>query len=101
MLNKITDENYRKILNNGGQLLVFTAPWCGFCNKQKPVLEELAKNNIWIGEVDGDENLELVTKYSVQAFPSFVLLKDGNIISQFKGLRSKDELINIINKRIA
>ncbi len=101
MPNKITDENYRKLLNNGVQLLVFTAPWCGFCNKQKPVLEELAKNNIWIGEVDGDENLELVTKYSIQAFPSFVLLKDGNIINQFRGLRSKEELIKIINKRIA
>ena len=101
MLNKITDENYRTELNNGVQLLVFTAPWCGYCNQQKPILEELSKNNIWIGDVNGDDNPELVTKYSIQAFPSFVLLKDGNVLNQFRGLRTKEELIKIITKRIA
>ena len=101
MLNKLTDKNFNSMIKTGIQLVVFTAPWCGYCNKQKPILEELAKHNIWVGDVNGDENPMLVTKYSIQAFPSFVLFKDGEYVNQFRGLRSKEELLAIINKKIA
>ncbi|MBQ9245393.1 thioredoxin fold domain-containing protein [bacterium] len=98
MIHNITDKNFSLNIKEGIQLLTFTAPWCGYCNRQKPILEELSKNNIWIGDVNGDENPHLVTKYSIQAFPSFVLFKDGKEINSFRGMRSKDELMSIINR---
>ena len=98
MIHNITDNNFKSEIKDGMQLLSFTAPWCGFCNRQKPILEELSKNSLWIGEVNGDDNPELVTKYSVQAFPSFVLFKDGKAVNSFRGLHSKDEILNIIKR---
>ena len=99
MIHNITDNNFRSLLKEGTQLLAFTAPWCGYCNKQKPILEEVSKDNIWVGSVNGDENPQLVTQYSIQAFPSFVLFKDGKAINSFRGLHSKEELLNIINRK--
>ena len=98
MINNLHENNFDTIVKDGVKLVAFTAPWCGYCNKQKPILEELSKHNIWVGDVNGDENPHLTTKYSIQAFPSFLLFKNGKIISQFTGYHSKDELMKLINK---
>jgi thioredoxin 1 len=93
MINILNEKNFKFMTKDGTKLVFFTAPWCGYCAKQKPVLEELSAHNYWIGEVNGDENPHLTTQYSIQAFPSFILFKDGNIISQFVGFHPKEELL--------
>ena len=94
MINVLNEKHFNSSINEGIKLVFFTAPWCGYCQKQKPVLKELSEENLWIGEVNGDENPHLTTRYSIQGFPSFVLFKDGSIVSQFMGLHSKQELLN-------
>ena len=73
MLVDLNNKNFDENIKNGIKFVVFTAPWCGFCQKQKPILEEIANNNIWIGEVNSDNNSELTNRYNISAFPSFII----------------------------
>ena len=96
MLQRVTDANFNEYIKSGVKLVAFTADWCGFCQKQKPVLSEIAQQNIDIGEIDADSNLSIVQQYGISAFPSFLLFKNGHLLAKFAGYRPKYELLNTI-----
>lgn len=94
MLVELNENNFEKNIKTGLKLVEFYAPWCGFCQKQKPVLEDLSKNNIWIGMVNADENPKLTQKYGISGFPTFMLFKEGNIIASLAGYHEKSQLLS-------
>ncbi|MCD7879132.1 MAG: thioredoxin family protein [Candidatus Gastranaerophilales bacterium] len=96
MLQVLDTENFDENVKEGIKFVAFTASWCGYCQKQKPILEDIAGQNIWIGEVDPDKNPQLVQRYAIAAFPSFLLFKDGKLIAKFAGYQSKYDLLNTI-----
>jgi len=96
MIQELNEKNFDVNTKEGIKFVAFTAKWCGFCQKQKPILKEIAKENIWIGDVDSDENPALTRKFGIEAFPSFLLFKDGKIIAKFAGYKSKYDLLNTI-----
>ena len=49
---------------------------------------------MWIGLVDGDECPNLVQKFGINGFPTFILLRDGEKIAQFVGFHEKSQLLN-------
>ena len=49
---------------------------------------------MWIGLVDGDESPDLIKKFKIDSYPTFILLKDGNKIAQFSGMHTKTQLLN-------
>ena len=91
MLVEINEENFNKNVENGLKLIEFYTPWCGFCKKQDMVFDELP--NIWVGKINGDENPKLVHEFNVSGYPSFVLFKNGEIITEFSGYHDKNNLI--------
>ncbi len=96
MLQELNENNFDENIKDGIKFVAFTASWCGFCQRQKPVLKEIADQNIWIGEVDPDENPALVRRFGISAFPAFLLFKDGNLIANFVGYKTKYELLNTL-----
>lgn len=96
MLQELNEKNFNEHIKNGIKFVVFSAPWCGFCQKQKPILVEIANQNIWIGEVNSDENPKLLEQYAISAFPAYLLFKDGKVIGKFAGYKTKYELLNTI-----
>ncbi len=96
MIQELNEENFNEHIKNGIKFVSFSADWCGFCQKQKPILKELSDNNIWIGEVNPDKNPKLVQKYGINAFPAFLLFKEGKLIGNFKGYKDKYELLNTL-----
>lgn len=96
MLQELNTDNFEKSIKEGIKIVVFTASCCGYCQMQKPILKEIAEQNIWIGEVDSDKNQDLVHKYDIGAFPTFVLFKDGDVLAKFSGYKSKYDLLNIL-----
>lgn len=96
MLKELDTKNFDKEIENGIKFVTFTADWCGFCQRQKPILKEIANENIWIGEVNPDKNPELVQRYNINAFPAFLLFKEGKLIGNFAGYQTKYELLNTI-----
>lgn len=94
MLVELNENNFNENVKSGLKLVEFYAPWCGYCKKQRTILEELSNNNIWIGTVNADENPNLVKEFRIQGFPTFVLFKDGKIIANLAGYHEKSQLLS-------
>ncbi|EDV45876.1 thioredoxin-T [Drosophila erecta] len=66
----------------------FYANWCGPCNIIAPKLEELAQqysNRAVILKVNVDQNEDITEEYNVTSMPTFVFIKDGNVLEVFVG----------------
>lgn len=94
MITELNEQNFDEYIKEGIKLVVFLADWCNFCQQQKPVLKELANNDIFVGMVDSDFNPSLVEQWKIKAFPSFILFKKGEPITCFSGLHTKYDLLN-------
>lgn len=74
---------------NNGQLVVidFTASWCGPCKMIAPLFKELSDSiaDVVFLKVDVDENPETAAKYSVSAMPTFVFIKQGEVVDRLMG----------------
>ncbi len=100
MIKELNEENFDSETDKGLKLIEFYATWCMYCKKQRIEFESLEKSDMWIGIVDGDESPELVGRYQIKAFPSFILLKDGQIIAEFSGFHTKGQLLSKLMKYV-
>jgi thioredoxin 1 len=99
----ITDQNFEsEVLKNTKPVLVdFWAVWCGPCQMQSPILEEVTKavdGKIKIGKLNVDENPNTAQKYMVMSIPTLMIFKNGTVVKQFIGVQSKDTLLGELNK---
>lgn len=89
------------VLDKKGMVFVdFFAEWCGPCKMTGPVVDQLAEEltNIIFYKVNVDENAELASQYSVFSIPTFVVFKDGKVVSQFSGAMSKEGFTEELRK---
>ena len=45
---------------------------------------------------DSEENPQIVSLYGIQAFPSFIIFKEGKPIAKFAGFKDKYNLLNTV-----
>lgn len=97
---KITKENFeQEVLNNKNTVLLdFYADWCGPCRMVAPTVEEIAEENehLTVGKINVDEQMELAIRFKVTSIPLLVVMKDGQVINQALGARSKDQILAMI-----
>jgi len=68
-----------------------------------PTVAELAtefEGEAKVGKVDVDRESALAKEYNISAIPSLLIFKDGKVVSQFVGVRSKTELKAALEKHI-
>jgi thioredoxin 1 len=65
-----------------------------------PVIDQLAEEvkNVKFVKVDVDQNQELASQYQIFSIPTFLIFKDGEVVSQFVGAQSKEGFLSEINK---
>ena len=99
---KVNEKNFEaEVMHASGKVIVdFYADWCGPCKLLAPILEEIASeySDVKIVKVDVDNNPSIASKYGVMSIPTVYLFKDGIETTHFVGLRSKTEIINLINE---
>ena len=98
---KITSENFESEVMQSDKpvLLVFWASWCMPCKMLSPTIDEIAgevEQRVKVGKVNVDEEPKLAQKFNVMSIPTLVIIKDGKVQSTSVGVRSKQEILGML-----
>lgn len=99
---QFTDANFQaEVLSSPVPVLVdFWAEWCGPCRMLSPTIDQLAeelKGQVKVGKMNTDENREIPVKFNINAIPTVLLFKGGQLAHRFVGLQPKANFVNAIN----
>ncbi len=99
---KITKDNFEQEVMNSDKsvLLDFWASWCGPCRMVGPTVEQVAKetvNTAKVGKVNVDEEPELAQAFNVMSIPTLVVMKNGKIVQNVVGVKSKQDILDMIS----
>lgn len=90
------DEFENLVLQSDVPVLVdFYAEWCGPCKMLSPIMDEIAKENI-VYKVNTDNESELAREYGIMSIPCVIAFKDGKEINRSIGLKSKEDILEMI-----
>ena len=96
----ITSANFEEMVLNSPKpvLLDFWATWCGPCRMVAPVVEEIAaeREDILVGKVNVDEEMELAVKFGIVSIPTLVVMKNGEIANKAIGFMPKADILNLL-----
>lgn len=98
MSKQFTDQNFKEeVLDFQGVALVdFFAPWCGPCQMQGPIIDELAVDEAMkdfkIGKMNVDEAPETAGKFGVMSIPTLIIFKNGEPVETLVGMQASEVL---------
>lgn len=101
----VNESNFNEeVIEAGKPVLVdFWAPWCGYCKKLTPVIDELAdeiSEKAKVVKINVDENRALAQKYGVMSLPTMLLFKDGQPVEKLMGFMPKASITAKLNPLI-
>ncbi|MDR3590059.1 MAG: thioredoxin [Negativicutes bacterium] len=70
----------------------FWAPWCGYCQRLSPIIDELAAemgDKLKIVKVNVDANRSLAQKHGVMSLPTMLIFKNGEAVEKLMGYMPK------------
>ncbi|MDR3564960.1 MAG: thioredoxin [Negativicutes bacterium] len=76
-------------------LVDFWAPWCGYCQRLSPIIDELSTeigDKVKIMKVNVDSNRALAQKHGVMSLPTMLLFKNGEAVEKLMGFMPKDNI---------
>lgn len=93
---EFTDSNFEtEVLQADKPVLVdFWASWCMPCKALGPTIDDLATEyagRAKVGKLNTDSNQEMPVKYGIQAIPTVLVFKGGQVVQKFVGLANKKD----------
>lgn len=89
-----------EVINSEKPVLIdFWAPWCGPCRMVSPIVDEIAEENpqYLIGKINVDDEFELAQRFRIMSIPTLIVMKNGEIVDQAVGARSKDQILKLLD----
>ena len=99
---EFTDTNFEsEVLQSDQPVLVdLWAEWCMPCRMLAPTIDKIAEayvGKVKVGKVDTDSNREVAMKYQINAIPTVILFKNGQVAQKFVGLKQEKEFKEAID----
>jgi thioredoxin 1 len=93
----VTDATWETaVLNSDVPVLVdFWAEWCAPCRAMGPFVDKLAEDmgdRLKVVKLNTQDNLEVPSKYGVSSIPTFLVIKNGQVVNQMIGGMPYDKL---------
>jgi len=96
----MTSEEFKKLITSDRRVLIdFYAEWCGPCKKMAPHLETMKTemaDSLIVVRINADINQKIAKELSVDALPTLLLYKNGEIIWRNTGYITKENLTDSI-----
>lgn len=93
---------FEEIINQDKPVLVnFFATWCGPCQMQAPILEEVKHrmgDAASIIKIDVDKNQSAAAKFQIRGVPTSMIFKNGEVKWRQSGVRDANELERLIKE---
>jgi thioredoxin 1 len=94
---EVNDDNFEETILNADRpaLVDFWAVWCGPCRIVGPIVEEIAEEydgRAVVAKRDVDSSREVAVKYGIQAIPTLLLIKDGQVADRIVGAVDKNSI---------
>lgn len=98
----LTKDNFEKeVLDCTIPVLIdFWATWCGPCMMIAPIIEEIAKEadgKYKVCKVNVDDEPYLANQFKITSIPTLIVIKNGKIVNQALGYRSKAQVLELLN----
>jgi thioredoxin 1 len=97
----VNKDNYKQEIADETKPIILDvyATWCGPCQQMAPIFEELDKelgSTYKFAKLNVDESRELAIMYGVTAIPTFVFIKNNEVLAKETGFIAKDDLVGKI-----
>ena len=94
-------------INNGEHVvLLFSAEWCNYCVKQKPIYQKVKTKfpEIYFYSIGSESNLNKIKRkilsryYNIKGLPHFVIFKNGEEQMRLRGFQTEEKLMEAFSK---
>ena len=101
----VADDTFElEVLKSSTPVLIdFWAPWCAPCRAIAPIVEEISQTysgKLKVVKMNVDDNPKTPSRYGVRGIPNLIVFAGGAVKEQITGLRSKADLVKLIDRAI-
>lgn len=100
---ELNDSTFDEVVHNSDVpvLVDFWAPWCGPCKMMAPIVQEIANEytgKAKICKINTDDARDSAVEFGINAIPTTILFKNGQVQKKWVGLTSKRDLVAAIDE---
>jgi thioredoxin len=94
-------EEFQQQLGTGHVLVDFYAPWCAPCQRMKPSIAEIEKEQegkLTVIRINVDENKTLAEHYRIAVLPTLMTFRSGKTVWTLEGFADKKTIVEGLSK---
>ena len=98
----VDDSSFDDVVKNSEipVLVEFGASWCGPCQRQLPILEEISqiyKDKIKVVKIDTDDASKISNLFYIRSVPTIILFNKGEVLNTKIGLATERNIKDMID----